>query len=99
MNLARANWRSIFRMAIPSPLADRVVLFKRLARQAAREHGMHDTFMAKPIAEHAGSSMHLHMSVVDEAGSNLFAGDDGADSVAFSISSAACKNICLRSRR
>jgi len=44
---------------------------------------MHATFMAKPIAEHAGSSMHLHMSVVDEAGSNLFADDDGADSAAF----------------
>ena len=68
----------------PLRLADRVVLFKRLARQAAREHGMHATFMAKPIAEHAGSSMHLHMSVVDEAsGNNLFADDDGSDSTAF----------------
>ena len=68
----------------PLRLADQVVLFKRVARQAAREHGMHATFMAKPIAEHAGSSMHLHMSVVDQAGSNLFADDDGADSAAFS---------------
>jgi len=67
----------------PLLLADRVVLFKRLARQAAREHGMHVTFMAKPIAEQAGSSMHLHMSVIDEAGSNVFADDDGADSAAF----------------
>ena len=68
----------------PLRLADQVVLFKRLARQAAREHGMHATFMAKPIAEHAGSSMHLHMSVVDEAsGNNLFADEDGTDSAAF----------------
>lgn len=68
----------------PLRLADQVVLFKRLARQAAREHGMHATFMAKPIAEHAGSSTHLHMSVVDEArGNNLFADEDGTDSTAF----------------
>ena len=68
----------------PLRLADQVVLFKRLARQAAGEFGMHATFMAKPIAEHAGSSMHLHMSVVDEGdGSNLFAGEDGADTPAF----------------
>ena len=44
---------------------------------------MHATFMAKPIAAQAGSSMHLHMSVVDEAGNTLFAGDDDADTQMF----------------
>ncbi|TIW06283.1 MAG: glutamine synthetase, partial [Mesorhizobium sp.] len=44
------------------PLADKVLLFKRMTRQAAQEFGMHATFMAKPIATQAGSSMHLHMS-------------------------------------
>ncbi|RUV14882.1 glutamine synthetase, partial [Mesorhizobium sp. M5C.F.Ca.IN.020.32.2.1] len=32
------------------PLADKVLLFKRMTRQAAQEFGMHATFMAKPIA-------------------------------------------------
>lgn len=65
------------------PLADKVLLFKRMTRQAAQECGMQATFMAKPIAAQAGSSMHLHMSVVDEAGNTLFAGRDGADTEMF----------------
>ncbi|MES0027547.1 glutamine synthetase family protein [Mesorhizobium sp. M0040] len=65
------------------PLADKVLLFKRMTRQTAQEGGMQATFMAKPIAAQAGSSMHLHMSVVDEAGNTLFAGHDGADTEMF----------------
>ncbi|RWC13594.1 glutamine synthetase family protein [Mesorhizobium sp.] len=64
-------------------LADKVLLFKRLTRQAAQASGMHATFMAKPIAAQAGSSMHLHMSIVDEAGNTLFAGGDDADTAMF----------------
>lgn len=68
----------------PLRLADQVLLFKRIARQAAQEHGMHATFMAKPIAEQPGSSMHLHMSVVDDArGFNLFACENDADTLMF----------------
>ncbi|TPJ33789.1 glutamine synthetase family protein [Mesorhizobium sp. B2-8-3] len=67
----------------PLALADKVLLFKRLARQAAQANGMHATFMAKPIAAQAGSSMHLHMSIVDEAGEPLFASEDGEDTGMF----------------
>ncbi|RWO57783.1 glutamine synthetase family protein [Mesorhizobium sp.] len=65
------------------PLADKVLLFKRMTRRAAQDNGMHATFMAKPIAAQAGSSMHLHMSVIDEAGNTLFAGRDDADTEMF----------------
>jgi glutamine synthetase len=64
-------------------LADKVLLFKRLTRQAAQQAGMNATFMAKPIAAQAGSSMHLHMSIVDDAGETLFAGADDADTETF----------------
>ncbi|TIQ38318.1 MAG: glutamine synthetase [Mesorhizobium sp.] len=67
----------------PLALADKVLLFKRMARQAAQASGMHATFMAKPIAAQAGSSMHLHMSIADESGEPLFAGKDGDDSAMF----------------
>lgn len=67
----------------PLALADKVLLFKRMARQAAQASGMHATFMAKPIATQAGSSMHLHMSIVDERGEPLFAGKDGEDTEMF----------------
>ena len=74
-----------FKHGDPLQLADQVLLFKRLVREAAREHGLAATFMAKPIAEQASSSMHLHMSVVDAvSGLNLFAGEDDRDSVLFS---------------
>jgi glutamine synthetase len=64
-------------------LADSVLLFKRMTRQAAQASGMQATFMAKPIAEQAGSSMHIHMSVIDETGRNLFADQAGADTDMF----------------
>jgi glutamine synthetase len=74
-----------FRHGDPLQLADQVLLFKRIVRRAARDHGLAATFMAKPIAEQASSSMHLHMSVVDKAsGANLFANADGVDSTLFS---------------
>ncbi len=56
-------------------LADQVFLFKRTVREAALRHGVYATFMAKPMAGEPGSSMHIHQSVVDEQGHNLFATD------------------------
>jgi glutamine synthetase len=60
-------------------LADQAFLFKRTLRQAALKHGIYATFMAKPMEDEPGSSMHLHQSVLDaKSGENLFAGpDDG----------------------
>jgi glutamine synthetase len=73
-----------FRHGAPLHLADQVLLFKRAVRSAARDHGLAATFMAKPIATQASSSMHLHMSVVDAtSGINIFAGEDEADSPLF----------------
>ena len=67
----------------PLDLADQVVLFKRIARKAAQEEGIHATFMAKPIDGQAGSAMHLHVSLVDAKGENLFADRDDADTPMF----------------
>jgi len=67
----------------PLRLADQVVMFKRIARKAALQSGMQATFMAKPIDDHAGSSMHLHVSVVDLAGETLFADKQGVDTPMF----------------
>ncbi len=55
--------------------ADDAWLFKTLVRGMARKHGMAATFMAKPFADDAGNGMHVHFSVVDEDGRNIF--DDG----------------------
>jgi len=52
---------------------DEAILFKRVMRGTAARHGLIASFMAKPFADRAGSGLHLHASVVDDAGRNLFA--------------------------
>jgi glutamine synthetase len=42
-------------------------------RGTAARHGLIASFMAKPFSDRAGSGMHLHASVVDDTGRNLFA--------------------------
>jgi glutamine synthetase len=56
-------------------IADDAVLFKRAVKQIARKHGLCATFMAKPFGNWAGSGMHVHMSVLDRQGVNIFTGD------------------------
>ena len=53
--------------------ADDTVLFKTLVKGLARAHGMAATFMAKPFEDDAGNGLHLHFSLVDTAGANVFA--------------------------
>ena len=61
-------------------LADQVFLFKRTIREAAIEHEMHATFLAKPMADDAGSALHIHQSIVDKEGNNIFSNSDGSPS-------------------
>jgi len=61
-------------------VADQAFLFKYAAREIALKHGLNAVFMAKPIAGSAGSSMHLHTSVLDANGHNIFSNPDGAES-------------------
>lgn len=58
--------------------ADDALYFKRLVAQAAKRHGLASTFMAKPYTEQAGSGMHLHVSVLDNAGNNVLDEANGA---------------------
>jgi len=64
-------------------VADQAFLFKYAAREIALKHGLNAVFMAKPIADSSGSSMHLHTSVVDTAGANVFSLPDGSASPLF----------------
>ena len=65
-------------------LADQAFLFKRTVRQTALNHNVHATFMAKPMQEQPGSSMHIHASISDmETGRNIFTNEDGSESDAF----------------
>ncbi|HMT14197.1 MAG TPA: glutamine synthetase family protein [Aestuariivirga sp.] len=55
---------------------DEAIMLKRLIKATAEQHGMAATFMAKPYSEWTGSGMHIHISLGDEAGNNLFAAED-----------------------
>ena len=55
--------------------ADDAWFFKMLVRGLARRHGFAASFMAKPYEDYPGSGMHVHFSVLDEDGNNIF--DDG----------------------
>ena len=55
---------------------DEGIMLKRLIKATAEKHGMAATFMAKPYAQWTGSGMHVHVSLGDEKGNNLFAADD-----------------------
>lgn len=52
---------------------DQAVLLKRLIKGLARQQGMGATFMAKPFAEHSGNGLHIHISIYDASGNNIFA--------------------------
>ena len=64
-------------------LADQVFLFKRTVREAAIAHKMHATFLAVPISEEAGSALHIHQSVIDKEGNNIFSNENGEASDLF----------------
>jgi glutamine synthetase len=67
--------------------ADHAVMLKRAIKGVSERHGMAATFMAKPFGEETGSGTHLHVSLLDRDGSNLFAGDDerGSDMLRWAI--------------
>ena len=61
-------------------VADQGIAFKRLIKAAAQATGVRATFMAKPFPESSGSGLHIHASLLDQHGRNVFAdparGDD-----------------------
>ena len=59
---------------------DQTIRFKRLVRGVAARHGMEATFMPKPYMEMAGSGAHIHVSILDNQGRNIFASEDATGS-------------------
>lgn len=61
--------------------ADHAVLLKRAVKAVAKKHGLGASFMAKPFADCAGCSLHVHVSLMDDSGRNVFASKDPAQPV------------------
>ncbi|WP_439106215.1 glutamine synthetase family protein [Congregibacter sp.] len=72
-----------FRHGDPLSLADQVFVFKRTVRETAHKYNMYATFMAKPMKNEPGSAMHIHQSLLDASGNNIFVDANGEHSPAF----------------
>ncbi|HYG72812.1 MAG TPA: glutamine synthetase family protein [Actinomycetota bacterium] len=66
-------------------MADRHLLFKLALRAMAEREGMAVTFMAKPFGDTTGSSCHVHLSIVDGDGRNVFHDADADRGVSGSL--------------
>jgi glutamine synthetase len=55
--------------------ADKVMTFKLAVKTIAKKHGLHATFMPKPIFGIAGSGMHINISM-EKDGKNVFCNND-----------------------
>lgn len=61
-------------------VADEAMMYKRLVKGVAVKHGLEACFMAKPFQGLAGNGQHLHVSVLDKDGNNIFAaGSENGD--------------------
>ncbi len=59
--------------------ADRSFRLKSAVQEIARHRELMATFMAKPFNDDGGSGFHVHVSLNDEAGSNVFGDPAGPD--------------------
>ncbi|VVM48837.1 Gamma-glutamylputrescine synthetase PuuA [Pseudomonas fluorescens] len=57
---------------------DQAIRYKRIVKGVAHQHGLQACFMAKPFDHLAGTCMHMHVSLADADGNNLYASEDKA---------------------
>lgn len=59
---------------LPDPVAaaDHALMLRRIVKGVAVAQGREATFMSKPFADQSGSGLHIHLSLVDAAGRNVF---------------------------
>ena len=71
----------------PLEAADHCVLLRRVVQETAKSHNMCATFMSKPFMSQAGSGMHVHLSMRDQAGDNVFRGRTslGSDTMRYAV--------------
>jgi len=56
----------------PVLACDHASSLRRVIKGVARARGLDATFMSKPFEDRAGSGFHVHMSLLDAAGDNVF---------------------------
>jgi len=92
---ARGQHEIDFKYSEALETADRMMTFKLAVKTVAQRHGLHATFMPKPIFGIAGSGMHLNMSL-EQGKKNMFASDtdpNGLSPVAYHFIAGIMKHI------
>lgn len=56
----------------PVLACDHALMLRRIVKGVANRHGLEATFMSKPFADQSGSGLHIHASLIDAAGLNVF---------------------------
>lgn len=56
----------------PISACDQALLLRRIVKGVAAKHGLDATFMSKPFSEQSGSGLHVHASLIDTEGHNVF---------------------------
>ena len=68
-----------FKYADAVKTADNIVTFRFVVKKVALSHGLHATFMPKPLSDVNGSGMHMNMSLFTLSGDNAFDDPEGED--------------------
>lgn len=92
---ARGQHEIDFKYSEALEAADRMMTFKITVKTIAQRHGLHATFMPKPIFGIAGSGMHLNLSLSDKTG-NAFADpsdENGLSQTAYHFIAGVMKHI------
>ena len=68
-------------------LADQVIRMQRTIRAVSARHGFVASFMPKPIDDEAGNGLHVHCSLLEENGINVFddGGEEGSDPLRYAV--------------
>ncbi len=61
-----------FECSDPLSAADRTLLFNYVAHMIASEYDLHASFMPKPFNNQNRNALHIHLSMQDKSGENLF---------------------------
>ena len=89
---ARGQHEIDFKYCEALEAADRMMTFKLAVKTIAHRHGLHSTFMPKPVYGIAGSGMHINMSLFKD-GTNVFSGPDGLSREASSFIAGIMKHM------
>lgn len=73
VEMGPSQFEFTFEPAGPMQHADNMIMFRSMVKEVCAREGLHATFMCRPKVENVASSgWHLHQSLVDAEGRNLF---------------------------